>query len=106
MQSCAYCVYNTVALHVVMEDDGVPCRTRDGRTIPALVLAPILAGSLSEFPATSAPLGGLGDTPCARDFLVSGTEDLLRIVGRAGDERLALKAAAMEARFAATPPGE
>src|SRR4051812_42520905 len=98
--------YNAVVLHVVMEDDEVPCRTRDGRTVPVLVLAPLLAGSLVEFPAASAPLGGLGDTPCARDFLATDADDLRRIVGRAGDERLALKAAGMEARFAATPPGD
>ena len=98
--------YNAVALHVVLDDDGTPCRTRDGRTVPTLVLAPLLAAPLIEFPAGSAPLGGLGDTPCARDFLTSGTADLGRILGRAGDERLALKAAAMEARFAAVPPGE
>ena len=98
--------YAAVALHVVLEDDGTPCRTRDGRTLPALALAPLLAGALADFPAGSAPLGGLGDTPCARDFLATGTADLLRVLGRAGDERLALKAAAMEARFAATPPGD
>jgi hypothetical protein len=98
--------YNAVALHVVMEDDGTPCRTRDGRTLPTLALAPLLAGSLVDFPAGTAPLGGLGDTPCARDFLTTGTADLLRVLGRAGDERLALKAAAMEARFAAMPPGD
>jgi len=97
--------YNAVVLHVIMEDDGTPCRTRDGRILPTLALAPLLAGSLVEFPAGTAPLGGLGDTPCARDFLMTGTADLLRVLGRAGDERLALKAAAMEARFAATPPG-
>ncbi|MCA1666505.1 MAG: DUF2851 family protein [Thermomicrobia bacterium] len=98
--------YNAVALHVVLDDDGTLCRTRDGRILPTLVLAPLLAGSLGEFPAGSAPLGGLGDTPCARDFLLTGAADLLRVLGRAGDERLALKAAAMEARFAATPPGD
>ena len=81
-------------------------RTRDGRTLPTLALAPLLAGSLADFPAGTAPLGGLGDTPCARDFLATGTADLLRVLGRAGDERLALKAAAMEARFAAMPPGD
>lgn len=98
--------YNAVALHVVMEDDATPCRTRDGRILPTLALAPLLAGSLGAFPAGSAPLGGLGDVPCARDFLATGTADLLRVLGRAGDERLALKAAAMEARFAAAPPGD
>jgi hypothetical protein len=98
--------YNAVALHVILEDDGTLCTTRDGRTLPTLALAPILAGSLVDFPAGTAPLGGLGDTPCARDFLLTGTADLLRVLGRAGDERLALKAAAMEARFAATPPGD
>jgi hypothetical protein len=98
--------YNAVALHVVLEDDGTSCITRDGRSLPTLALAPLLAGSLADFPAGTAPLGGLGDTPCARDFLATGMADLLRILGRAGDERLALKAAAMEARFAATPPGD
>jgi uncharacterized protein DUF2851 len=98
--------YNSVALHVVLNDDGTPGRTRDGRTLPTLDLAPLLAGSLVAFPAGSAPLGGLGDTPCARDFLTTGAADLLRVLGRAGDERLALKAAAMEARFAAMPPGD
>ena len=98
--------YNAVALHVVLDDDGTIVRTRDGRMLPTLALAPLLAGSLVDFPAGSAPLGGLGDTPCARDFLTTGTADLLRVLGRAGDERLALKAAAMEARFAATPPGD
>lgn len=98
--------YNAVALHVVLDDDGTTCRTREGRMPPTLALAPLLAGSLVDFPARSAPLGGLGDTPCARDFLTTGTADLLRVLGRAGDERLALKAAAMEARFAATPPGD
>ncbi|MHB8647216.1 MAG: DUF2851 family protein [Thermomicrobiales bacterium] len=98
--------YNAVALHVVLEDDDTACRTRDGRTLPTLAVAPLLAGSLMTFPAGSAPLGGLGDTPCARDFLTTGTADLLRILSRAGDERLALKAAAMEARFAAMPPGD
>ncbi len=98
--------YNAVVLHVVLDDDGTLCRTRDGRTLPTLVLAPLLAGTLAAFPAGSAPLGGLGDAPCARDFLVIGTADLLRVLGRAGDERLALKAAAMEARFAAAPPGD
>jgi len=98
--------YNAVTLHVVLDDDGTPCRTRDGRTLPTLALAPLLAGSLVAFPAGSAPLGGLGDTPCARDFLTTGAAGLLRVLGRAGDERRALKAAAMEARFAATPPGD
>ncbi len=98
--------YNAVALHVILEDDGTVCRTREGRTLPTLALAPLLAGSLAAFPAGSAPLGGLGDTPCARDFLTTGAADLLRVLGRAGDERLALKAAAMEARFAAVPPGD
>lgn len=98
--------YTAVALHVVLNDDGTPCRTRDGRIIPTLVLAPILAGALADFPAAAAPLGGLGDTPCARDFLTAGTDDLLRVIGRAGDARLALKAAAIEARFAAAPPGD
>ncbi len=98
--------YNAVILHVVLDDDGTICRTRDGRTLPTLVLAPLLAGSLAAFPAGSAPLGGLGDTPCARDYLTTGTADLLRLLGRAGDERLALKAAAMETRFAAVPPGD
>lgn len=97
--------YNAVMLHVVMEDDGTPCRTRDGRTLPTLALAPLLAGPLAAFPTGAAPLGALGDTPCARDFLAAGTADFLRVLGRAGDERLALKAAGMEARFAATPPG-
>ena len=97
--------YEAVILHVVMEDDGPPCRTRDGRAPPTLVLAPLLAGPLHDFPV-AAPLGGLGDTPCARDFLAAGTANLLRVLGRAGDERLAVKAAAMEARFAATPPGD
>jgi hypothetical protein len=99
-------VYNAVALHVVLEDDGTACRTRDGRTLPTLVLAPLLAGPFALFPAGTAPLGGLGDTPCARDYLATGAADLLRVLGRAGDERLALKAAAMEAHFAATPPGD
>ncbi len=98
--------YNAVRLHVVLENDGTPCRTREGRLLPTLVLAPLLAGPLIDFPAGSAPLGGLGDTPCARDYLATGTADLLRVLGRAGDERLALKAAAMEARFVATPPGD
>jgi hypothetical protein len=98
--------YNAVALHVVLEDDGTPGRTRDGRRLPTLALAPLLAGSLVEFPAGSAPLGGLSDTPCARDYLTTGAAALLRVLGRAGDERLALKAAAMEARFAAAPPGD
>ncbi len=98
--------YNAVALHVVLDDDGAPCRTRDGRRLPTLALAPLLAGSLEAFPAGSAPLGGLGDIPCARDYLTTGEPALLRVLGRAGDERLALKAAAMEARFAATPPGD
>ncbi|MDQ6834002.1 MAG: DUF2851 family protein, partial [Chloroflexota bacterium] len=98
--------YNAVALHVVLDDDGTTVRTREGRMLPTLALAPLLAGSLVDFPAGSATLGGLGDTPCARDFLTTGTTDLMRVLGRAGDERLALKAAAMEARFAATPPGD
>ncbi|MGI8691062.1 MAG: DUF2851 family protein [Thermomicrobiales bacterium] len=98
--------YNAVALHVVLDDDGTTVRARDGRMLPTLALAPLLAGSLVDFPAGSAPLGGLGDSPCARDFLTTGTADLLRVLGRAGDERLALKAAAMEARFAATSPGD
>ncbi len=98
--------YNAVALHVVLEAGDPPCTTRDGRTLPMLVLAPLLAGSLDDFPAKTTPIGGLGDTPCARDFLATGAADLLRVIGRAGDARLALKAAAMEARFAALPPGE
>ncbi len=98
--------YNAVALHVVLDDDGTTVRTREGRMLPTLALAPLLAGSLVDFPAGSAMLGGLGDTPCARDFLTTGPTDLLRVLGRAGDERLALKASAMEARFAATPPGD
>ncbi len=98
--------YNAVALHVVLDDDGTIVRTREGRILPTLALASLLAGSLVDFPAGNAPLGGLGDTPCARDFLTTGATDLVRVLGRAGDERLALKAAAMEARFAATPPGD
>ena len=98
--------YNAVALHVVLDDDGTTVRTRDGRMLPTLALAPLLAGPLADFPAGSAPLGGLGDTPCAHDFLTTGTADMLRVLGRAGDERFALKAAAMEARFAAAPPGD
>ncbi len=98
--------YNAVALHVVLDDDGTTVRTREGRILPTLALASLLAGSLVDFPAGNAPLGGLGDTPCARDFLTTGATDLVRVLGRAGDERLALKAAAMEARFAATPPGD
>jgi hypothetical protein len=98
--------YNAVVLHVVLDHDGTTTRTRDGRTLPTLALAPLLAGLLSAFPAGSAPLGGLGDTPCARDYLTTGAAALLRVLGRAGDERLALKAAAMEARFAAAPPGD
>jgi len=98
--------YNAVALHVVLDDDGTTVRTREGRILPTLALVSLLAGSLVDFPAGNAPLGGLGDTPCARDFLTTGATDLVRVLGRAGDERLALKAAAMEARFAATPPGD
>lgn len=98
--------YNAVALHIVLEDDGTRCTTRAGATLPTLALTPLLAGPLAAFPAGSAALGGLGDAPCARDVLAAGRDDLLRVVGRAGDERLALKAAAMEARFAATPPGD
>jgi len=98
--------YNAVVLHVILDDDGTTSRTRDGRALPTLAIAPLLAGSLAAFPAGSAPLGGLGDTPCARDYFATGAADLLRVLGRAGDERLALKAAAMEARFAAVPPGD
>lgn len=98
--------YTAVALHVVLEDDGTPCRTRAGTTPPTLVLAPLLAGPLAVFPAAAMPLGGLGDAPCAQDMRAAGRDDLPRAIGRAGDERLALKAAAMEARFTATPPGD
>ncbi len=98
--------YAAVALHVVWEDDGVPARTRRGNVLPTLVLAPLLASSLDRFPADTVALGGLGDTPCARDYLDSTGDDLPRIIGRAGDTRLAAKAAAMEAQFATAPPGD
>jgi len=100
--------YNAVVLHVVYANDGPPAVTRTGRTLPTLALAPLLAGPLGSFPADTAALGGLGDHPCARDYLsatVTGGGDLTRLLGRAGDMRLALKAAGLEARFAVAPPG-
>jgi len=100
--------YNAVVLHVVYANDGPPAVTRTGRTLPTLVLAPLLAGPLAAFPADTAALGGLGDHPCARDYLsatAGGGDDLTRLLGRAGDMRLALKAAGLEARFAIAPPG-
>jgi len=100
--------YNAVVLHVVYANDGPPAVTRTGHTLPTLVLAPLLAGPLDVFPADTAALGGLGDHPCAHDYLsatATGGDDLTRLLGRAGDMRLALKAAGLEARFAVAPPG-
>ncbi len=103
--------FTAVVLHVVWAHEGPPALTRDGRTPPTLVLAPILAGPLARFPA-DVSLGGLGAAPCAHDYggatengMAHG-DDLLRLLGRAGDSRLALKAAACEVRFAAAPPGD
>jgi len=100
--------YNTVVLHVVYTNDGPPAITRHGHVLPTLVLAPLLAGPLAAFPNHTAALGGLGDSPCAHDYLAAtttGTLELAHLLGRAGDSRLALKAAALEAQFAVAPPG-
>lgn len=102
--------YNTVILHVVLEDEprARPCRRQDGALVPTLVLGPALRGPLARLPPDPAlpALGAIGDAPCIAEVTAPNRAGALRALERAGDARLAAKAAGFEAAFTTVTPGQ
>lgn len=83
--------YNGVILHVVLEDDGVPCVRADGVPVPILAIGSRLTWPLPAARAAPHP------AQCRVASALSA-RDVQRIVGAAGRERLGGKAAALEAQ--------
>lgn len=102
--------YNTVILHVVLDDGprGQPCRRQDGAAVPTVVLGPALRGSLDALPPDPdlPPLGSFSGRPCIAEVTAANRAGALVALERAGDARLTAKAAGYEAAFTALPPGQ
>ncbi|HUP27749.1 MAG TPA: DUF2851 family protein [Chloroflexia bacterium] len=96
--------YNTVALHVVLWQQGVrPVTRADGVQVPTLVLADYItlpAGELLDKVAPLVPrLGTLSEEPCWQRTEGWPLEQILAEIEQAGDERLLSKAALMDAEL-------
>lgn len=101
--------YDTVELHVVLDDDlGTPVRRRDGRAVRCVLLGPHLPGPLDGFdPAPDAwPLGAIGFSPCAPAVARDRPDLLARAWETAGDARLAGKVAAVSQALSRDPPAQ
>lgn len=95
--------YNEVILHAVVVDDGAPCVTARGFTVPTTVL-PI--GPIGAEPAPGDEQRPLATMPCAARAPMERFPDVLSILERAGDARLAVKVARFESALTADAPAQ
>lgn len=95
--------YNRTVLHVVLhQGGGPPARRQDGSLLPVLELSGLLAAPLAVLAAR------LAEQPAAVEELacLETSEELVRLVERAGLERFFEKAAVFESELAALEPAE
>ena len=97
--------YNTVILHVVLQDDGAETRRQDGAVVPVLVLGPHLTAPLALDRAVI-DWSRFGVAACAPELSVRQPERIRAILHDCGDRRMMAKSARIEAKFTFAPPAE
>jgi hypothetical protein len=96
--------YDSVILHVVAQHDGSETRRQDGALVPVLEIGHIDASQVPDMAGWD--WDRVGGHACA-ERIAADRPDLLRtVLHRLGDARLAARAARLEARLVAQPPGE
>ncbi len=101
--------YNDVVLHVVWQDDlDGPVRRSDGVSVPTLILADHLSGTVEEFARSPSlrPLGAIGFDYCAPTAAKMRPTDVHDVWERAGDERVRGKTELVAGRLALEPPAQ
>lgn len=97
--------YNSVVLHLVLHHDGSETRRADGALVPVaeLDLDPATLPGIERRARAWAIVGG---EVCAEAWARERPAAVREVLWRLGDRRLAVKAARLEARLTALPPGE
>lgn len=95
--------YDEVILHVVVVDDGTPCVTANGFTVPVAVLPMAALGAGAAPGDAQLPLATM---PCAARAPVERFPDVVSILERAGDARLASKVARFESALTVDTPAQ
>ncbi len=101
--------YNDVVLHVVWQDDlDEAVRRSDGVSVPTLLLANHLPGTIEEFARspTLRPLGAIGFDYCAPTAAKVRPNDVHEVWERAGDDRIRGKTELVAGRLALEPPAQ
>ncbi len=98
--------YDDVILHVVLDHDGAETRRSDGRVAPVIELRGLLTGPLAEVTAADATWDRFGGESCAPELAQREPGRVAEILWRLGDQRLAAKAARLQARLTAETPGQ
>jgi hypothetical protein len=98
--------YNDVILHAVYEHDGNETRRQDGALVPIVALTDFLSEPLAETPALTGDWSRFGGEVCAPELARQRPDQIRTILWHLGDTRLAAKAARLEARLTAEPPGD
>lgn len=96
--------YDSVILHVVAQHDGSETRRQDGALVPVLEIGHIDASQAPDMAGWA--WDRVGGRSCAEDVAHDRPGVLRTVLYRLGDARLAARAARLEARLAAEPPGE
>jgi hypothetical protein len=97
--------YNDVVLHVVLRHDESETRRTDGALVPVVELG-IDPDELRAVMASGIDWQRVGGEVCAEELTREQPAEIRAILWRLGDERLAAKAARLEARLTEVPPGE